>query len=196
MKAIRSVDEYIANVSRWHNELKRLREILLSTGLTEEVKWGSPCYTARGRNVVGMAAFKSYFGLWFFQGALLTDNRQVLINAQPGKTRALRQWRMMSAREIQARTIKRYVKEAVKIAGQGRRVAVERKQTLVVPAELRRALEENKIAGENFDKLKPGQRRAYAEYIAEAKRNDTKLRRLEEILPMISAGAGPNDKYR
>lgn len=194
MKVIRSVDEYIANTSQWSDELRRLREILLSSGLTEEVKWGSPCYTACGRNVVGMAAFKSYFGLWFFQGALLGDDRKKLVNAQQGKTKALRQWRMTTAREIEATTIKRYVNEAIAIARQGRKVAVDRNKPLVMPAELRKALEENKTAGDNFGKLRPGQQRQYADYIAEAKRDDTKLRRLEKILPMISAGSGLYDK--
>jgi uncharacterized protein YdeI (YjbR/CyaY-like superfamily) len=94
MKRANSVDEYIADAGTWKNELKRLREILRSTELKEEVKWGGPCYTCDGKNVVGIAGFKSYFGLWFHQGALLKDPKKVLMNAQEGKTKAMRQWRM------------------------------------------------------------------------------------------------------
>ncbi len=114
MKRHKSVDEYIDKNELWPDELKRIREILLSTGLTEEIKWGAPCYTLDGKNIVGIGAFKSYFGLWFFKGAALEDTAGVLINAQPGKTKDLRQWRMTSAGEIKPALIKRYVKEAMR----------------------------------------------------------------------------------
>ena len=109
----KTVDDYLANAKNWPDELRQVREILLSTGLTETIKWGAPVYTnADGKNVVGIGGFKSYFGLWFFEGAALEDKEEVLINAQPGKTKMLRQWRMTSADEIRAAVIKKYVKEA------------------------------------------------------------------------------------
>ena len=196
MKRASSVDEYISDAGVWQTELKRLREILLSTELQEEVKWGGPCYTYDGKNVVGMAGFKSYFGLWFHQGALLKDQKKILLNAQEGKTRALRQWRMQSAKEIKPTIIKRYVKEAIKLAKEGKQITAARKKPLVVPAELKNALKSNKKANENFKNMRLGRQREYADYIADAKRDDTKLRRLEKILPMISKGAGLHDKYR
>ena len=82
MKGAKTVDEYIDKAEQWQPELTRLREILNSTGLEETVKWGAPCYTHDGKNVVGIAGFKNYFGLWFHQGALLADAEGVLINAQ------------------------------------------------------------------------------------------------------------------
>ena len=109
MRRASSVDDYIDHAGQWQEELVRLREILCSTPLTEEVKWGGPCYTWNGKNIVGIGAFKSYFGLWFHQGALLKDDKKVLINAQEGKTRALRQWRMTSSADIKPGVIKRYV---------------------------------------------------------------------------------------
>lgn len=112
MRRARSVDDYIDNAEHWQAELVRLREILKTTGLEETVKWGGPCYTWKGKNVVGIGGFKSYFGLWFFEGAGLEDKEEVLINAQPGKTKMLRQWRMTSADEIRPAVIKKYVKEA------------------------------------------------------------------------------------
>jgi uncharacterized protein YdeI (YjbR/CyaY-like superfamily) len=196
VKRARSVDEYVIGASNWRNELKRLREILLSTGLDEDVKWGAPCYTFDGKNVVGMAAFKSYFGLWFFQGALLKDDKKVLMNAQEGRTKALRQWRMQTAKEIKSTIIRRYVKEAVELAREGKRLAPERRKPVVVPPELKKALRADKSASRNFKLLRPGLQREYADYIADAKREETKLKRIEKILPMISSGAGLHDKYR
>ena len=113
MKRAKSVDEYIHNAAHWRDELKMLTDVLATTKLSEDIKWGAPCYTYKGKNVVGAVAFKSYFGLWFHQGSLLEDKANVLINAQEGKTKTLRQWRMNSAKDIKPAVIKRYVKEAM-----------------------------------------------------------------------------------
>ena len=115
MQRAKSVDDYISDASQWQDKLVQLREILRSTNLTEEVKWGGPCYTYGGKNIVGMSGFKSYFGLWFFQGVLLQDKNSVLINAQEGKTKSMRQWRMTSASDIKPALMKRYVAEAIKL---------------------------------------------------------------------------------
>lgn len=196
MKRASSVDEYITDAVAWQGELIRLREILLSTELEEDLKWGGPCYTHGGKNVVGMAGFKSYFGLWFHQGALLKDQKKFLINAQEGRTKALRQWRMQTTKDIKPAIIKSYVKEAIKLAREGKQITPARKKPLVVPAELKKAFRENKPAGENFKSMRLGLQREYADYIADAKREDTKRRRIEKILPMLSKGIGLNDKYR
>lgn len=196
MKRAGSVDAYIADGRAWQGELKRLREILLSTGLREEVKWGAPCYTYDGKNVVGIAGFKSYFGLWFHQGALLKDRNNVLINAQEGKTIALRQWRMKAAKDINPALIRRYVKEAIELVKASKQIAHAGKQALVVPADLKKALGKDKKASENFKNLRPGLQREYADYISEAMREDTRRRRIEKILAMIRKGAGLHDKYR
>ncbi len=195
MKRVKTIDDYISDSPR-RQELERLRAILQSTELEECIKWGGPCYTVGGRNVVGLGAFKSYFGLWFYQGALLADKADVLVNAQEGKTKALRQWRMMSMDDIDEKKIRRYLKEAISLAKEGREIAPDRNKPLAVPAELSKALREDKAAGAAFKMLTQGQKREYAEHIAEAKRADTKERRLEKILPMIKAGKGLNDKYR
>jgi uncharacterized protein YdeI (YjbR/CyaY-like superfamily) len=157
---------------------------------------GRPCYTYNGKNVVGMAGFKSYFGLWFHQGALLKDQKKVLMNAQEGRTKALRQWRMQTAKDIKPTIIKSYVREAVKLAEEGKQIAPERKKPLVVPPELKKALGANKQAREKFKNMRLSLQREYADYIADAKREDTKLRRLEKIMPVIKAGSGLHDKYR
>lgn len=195
MRRAKTVDDYIDSSEHWQDELCRLREILVSTGLEETVKWGAPCYTENGKNVVGLGAFKSYFGLWFFQGALLEDAAGYLINAQEGKTKALRQWRMTTKAEIKPAVIKRYVKAAAALAREGKEIKADRAKALVLPDELRNSLRVAKSTAA-FNALRPAQQREYANYIAEAKRGDTKQRRIEKILPMIDAGVGLNDKYR
>ena len=100
MKRYKSVDAYIESAEYWQEELRELRKILRSTELEETTKWGGPCYTFDRKNVVGLGAFRSYVGLWFFQGVLLKDERQVLINAQSGRTKAQRQWRFTASADI------------------------------------------------------------------------------------------------
>lgn len=196
MKRSNSVDEYIETAENWQPQIRQLRKILTATSLTEDVKWGGPCYTHKGKNVVGIGAFKSYFGLWFHQGALLSDEAKVLINAQAGKTQALRQWRMTRSKDIKPAVIKRYVKEAIAHIDAGKEIKPDRSKPMHVPDELRRALRKTKGATAAFRKLRKGQQREYADYIAEAKRVDTKQRRIEKVLPLIVAGNGLNDKYR
>jgi len=93
MKKYTSVEEYIEEGSKWTNELRELRRILLKTEFEETLKWSIPTYTINGKNVAGIAGFKDYFGIWFFNGVFLKDEEKVLINAQEGKTKAMRQWR-------------------------------------------------------------------------------------------------------
>ena len=174
------VDSYIAAADQWSAELAKVRGILNSTELNEEVKWGAPCYTFNGKNVVGLAGFKSYFGLWFHQGALLKDDDGVLLNAQEGATRALRQWRMNSARDIKAAVIKRYVREAIELVRDGKSIAPTRKKPLVVPPELQQALGKSKAAQEKFLAMTLGKQREYAEYVSSAKQPATKLRRTRQ----------------
>lgn len=196
MKRYKTVDEFIQNATNYQEELTKLRDILTATELTEELKWGGPCYTFDGKNVVGIGAFKSYFGLWFHQGALLADKQGVLINAQEGVTKALRQWRMNSAKEIKPRIIKAYVKEAIELVKSGQEIKPQRKTTLTVAKQLKGALAKDKKAKAAFEALTKGKQREYSDYIDSAKQDKTKASRLEKILPMIKEGAGLNDQYR
>jgi len=196
MKRAKSVDEYIKTSDNWRAELKQLREILKGTELTEEVKWGAPCYTYEGKNVIGVAAFKSYLGLWLHQGALLKDDKKALINAQEGVTKALRQWRMHSASEIKPAIIKRYVKEAIQLVKDGKSIGPAKKKPVAVPPELQKALQKNKAAAQEFESLTPGRQREYADYVSEAKRKETKQSRIAKVMPMIKTGIGLHDKYR
>ncbi len=196
MKRAKSVDEYIRTSEHFRPELRRLRTILRKTDLDETVKWGGPCYTWNGKNVVGLGSFKSYVGLWFFQGAQLKDRQKKLVNAQEGKTKAQRQWRFQSMDEIDADLVRAYVDEAIEIERTGRALKPARAKAVDVPPELAAAMKKKAKLRAAFGKLTPGRQREYAEYIASAKRDATRASRVEKIVPMIEKGVGLNDKYR
>lgn len=196
MKRSKTVEGYIRDADQWQDELRKLRTILNETGLVEEIKWGAPCYTHKGKNVIGLAAFKQWFCLWFHQGALLEDKNNVLMNAQEGKTKALRQWRMTSASQIKPRIVKGYAKEAMLLVDSGKEIKADRSKPVEMPDELSKAMRRYKGATAGFRDLTTGKQREYAEYIASAKRDETKQKRIEKVLPMIAAGKGLNDKYR
>ena len=190
------VDQYLLKHKEWQLELTFLRDVLCSLSLKEEVKWGIPVYTINGKNVVGLGAFKSYVGLWFYQGALLADNEKVLVNAQEGKTRAMRQWRFTSVKELNKNLISKYVNEAIANQKQGREIKPAKAKAAAIPNELLTALKLDKRLKKAFESFPPYKQKEYAEYITEAKRLSTKAARLEKIKPMILAAIGLNDKYR
>lgn len=198
MQTYETVKDFIAVHSEREPELTLLRETILATGLKEQVKWGVPTYTLKNKNVVGIGDFKTYVGLWFHQGAFLKDEKNKLMNAQEGKTKGLRQWRFTDEAEIKAEleTIREYLEEAIVNQEQGKEIEVERGKPVVIPNELKAALESNQEANELFNILTPGRKREFAEYITEAKREGTKQKRIEKIIPMILNGVGLNDKYR
>jgi len=168
----------------------------LITELEETIKWGSPVYCLNGKNIVGLGAFKSYVGLWLFQGALLKDKKKKLINAQEGVTKALRQMRFNSIDEIDEILILEYLKEAIKNEKAGKEIKPAKKTKIAIPKELKVELNKNAKLKEIFSQLTPFKQREFCEYISEAKRETTKQSRLRKILPMIFKGIGLNDKYR
>lgn len=196
MKKTRTVDEHIANETLWHAELVALADILRQTKLEETIKWGAPCYVAHGQNVVGMMAFKNYFGLWFHQGVLLADKGGVLINAQAGTTKTLRQWRMISKDEIKPAVILRYVNEAIQLAKDGKAVKPAKNKPLTLPPELVDALDTDSALAEKFAEFTKSKKRECSDYITGAKQDAIKQKRLDKIIPMIKAGMGLHDKYR
>lgn len=196
MESHKSVKHYIHNKKQWTSELVTLREILLSTGMKEEVKWGVPVYSYEGKNVAGIAAFKSYVGLWFYQGALLKDAKKKLVNAQEGKTKALRQWRFTSMKEIDEKLIRTYLKEAIQNVKAGKEIKPDRNKPIAIPKELSSHLKKTPSALKAFNLLSKGKQREYAEHIEEAAKPETKSRRIKKILPMIVNGDGLHDKYK
>ncbi len=195
MEMSKTVEEYLEKNPEYTKELTKLREIIHKTELVETVKWGIPTYTINGKNVVGIGAFKSYAGLWFFQGSFLKDPQNLLINAQEGKTKGMRQMRFENAEHIDERIVKEYLLEAIENQKQGKEIKPEKKK-LVIPDELKEALSTDSQLAEAFDELTPGKQKEYAEYIHEAKQAKTKLTRLEKITPMIKSGVGLNDRYK
>ncbi|GLB51186.1 hypothetical protein NBRC110019_02250 [Neptunitalea chrysea] len=187
---------YIEKHNKWKAGLERIRTVILQTELEETIKWGAPVYTINNKNVVGIGAFKNHFGLWFFQGALLKDKHGALLNAQEGKTKALRQWRFESVEDINETLLLEYIKEAIENQLQGLEIKPDRSKAIELDPVLQSALDNDTLFKEAFDKLTPGRRKEYASYILEAKRAATKLARLEKITPMIFQGIGLHDKYR
>lgn len=114
----KSVEDYIAAHENFASEITLLRKLLNKSELEETIKWGAPCYVLNNKNIIGIGAFKSHFALWFFQGNLIPDNNNVLINAQEGKTKSLRQWRFHSKSDIKPKLIEQYIAAAIDIAKQ------------------------------------------------------------------------------
>lgn len=198
MQRAKTVTEYFEIHENWESELIYLRDLLLTTELEECIKWGAPTYTISGKNVLALGAFKSYVGIWFFQGALLSDPHQLLVNAQEGKTLAMRHMKFNSLKEMNDKKILFYVHEAIQNQKDGKVVAprTKSKLPLEIPFELQTELEQNSLATLKFNELSMYKQKEYAQHIAKAKRDDTKLKRLEKIIPMIEQGIGLNDKYR
>ena len=196
MKKVSSVDEYIEACSYFGEGLSILRQIIGTTELEETLKWNSPVYTLKGKNVLGISAFKNHFGIWFFNGVFLKDKKQLLVAAQE-TTKALRQMRFESIAEIDKNTVLAYIREAIENQKLGKELKPERKgKTLVIAKELKNALKKDRGLGEAFKNLTPYKQREYAEYIDEAKRAETKQKRLDKIIPMILKGLGINDRYK
>ncbi|WP_297703533.1 DUF1801 domain-containing protein [uncultured Eudoraea sp.] len=190
------IESYYSKDQKFREGIARLREIALKTQLVETYKWGSPVYTIDNKNVLGILAFKSYFGLWFFNGVFLSDPKRVLENAQEGKTKSMRHWKFKAVSDIDEAGVLEYIKEAIANQKKGLELKPSRKTEIIIPKLLLDSLIENTRLNEQFNELTPYKQRDYCEYIAEAKQQKTKESRLEKILPMISKGQGLNDKYK
>lgn len=191
------VSAYIDKKSNWKKELKLLRKTLLETNLEETIKWGAPTYVHKTKNIVGLAAFKNYCGLWFFQGGTLKDTHNVLLNAQEGKTKAMLQWRFYSVDDIDVGVIKAYVKEAIENEEKGNVIKPKRNtKPLEIHPLLQKELETNLKFAAQFEQFSLSKKREYANHISDAKREATQLKRLKKIIPMVISGAGLHDKYK
>ena len=197
MKKVNSVEEYIENNANFVEEIAILRNIINSTALEETIKWSMPTYCLNGKNVLGLGAFKNHFCIWFHHGVFLKDEHKLLYNAQEEKTKAMRQMRFETKKDINKAAVLAYVKEAIENQRLGRELKPQRKtKPVTIPKELKIALSTNSELKKTFKQLSPSHQREYCDYITEAKRDDTKQRRLEKIIPMIINGKGLNDKYK
>ena len=191
------VTNYIEKKIQWKLELEKLREAVQGCDLEETIKWGAPVYMNKGKNILGLSAFKNYVGLWFFQGGTLKDTHKVLMNAQEGKTAAMRQWRFSSIEDIDVALIKAYVKEAIENQEKGNIIKPQKNtKPLIIHPLLQKELDANKAFLKQFESFSISKKREYADHISEAKREATQLKRLEKIIPMIISGVGLHDKYK
>lgn len=197
MAKIQNVEDYLEKYTHWSEAIQRLRDLVRSTELEETIKWGAPTYCLDGKNVLGLAAFKHHFCIWFFNGVFLKDEKQLLVNAQEGKTKALRQMRFTSTDEINEEYVLEYIKEAIKNQRLGKEIKPKRNtKPIVVPEELKKEFSKNAELQLKFKSLAPSHQREYAEYISEAKREDTKQRRLQKIIPLLLEGKSMYEKYK
>jgi len=196
MNTSEKVTKYIQKHQAWSSQLTTLRAIFNASDLLEEVKWGAPSYSLDGKLVAGMAAFKNYCGIWFHQGVFLKDSEKKLINAQEGKTKALRQWRFMKDELIPEQLVASYIEEAIANCKAGKEIKPAPKKEVPIPELLKNSFKNNSKLKDAFEKLTPGKRKEYATYISEAKREATQQNRLEKIIPLILDGRSLYDKYK
>jgi uncharacterized protein YdeI (YjbR/CyaY-like superfamily) len=188
------VDAYLNKIKQWQEESRELRRIILDCELSEELKWGKPCYTFEDNNIVIIQGFKQYCAIMFFKGALLKDSEGILVS--PGKnTQAGRQIRFNTLQEIAEReaTIKAYVNEAVEVEKSGLEVKLKKTSEYSIPEEFQARLDELPALKDAFEALTPGRQRAYILYFSGAKQSKTRASRVEKSMQRILDGKGLND---
>ena len=188
------VDVYLSKAKKWQEELEKLRMIILDCGLTEELKWRSPCYTSQKSNIVIIQGFKEYCALMFCKGALLNDANGILIQ-QTKNTQAGRQIRFTNVREIvEMETIlKAYIYEAIEVEKAGLKVDYKKTTEFIIPEEFQNKLDEIPVLKTAFDALTPGRQRAYILYFSQPKQSKTRESRIEKYMQKILNGKGLDD---
>ena len=189
-----SVEFYFTKAKTWQKELEQLRSIVLDCGLTEELKWGCPCYTFEKKNIVLIHVFKEYCAYLFFKGALLNDANRILVQ-QTKNVQSARQVRFTNVREIVKleRILKAYIYEAIEVEKAGLKVDLKQKTELEFPEEFQKKLKENPRLKTAFNALTPGRQRAYNLYFSAAKQSKTRESRIEKHIQQILKGKGIND---
>ncbi|MGD0755151.1 MAG: YdeI family protein [Bacteroidales bacterium] len=189
------VDVYLSKAKKWQEEFEKLRMIILDCQLTEELKWGVPCYTFQKSNIVLIHGFKEYCALLFFKGALLNDANGILIQ-QTENVQAARQIRFTNVREIvkMETVLKAYINEAIEVEKAGLKVNLKKTTEFIIPEEFQKKLDENPALKAAFDELTPGRQRAYIFYFSAPKQSKTRESRVEKCMQQILNGKGLNDQ--
>jgi len=187
-------DFYFNKADAWQKELKKLRTIILDCQLTEELKWGVPCYTFQESNVLLVHVFKEYCAILFVKGALLKDARGILVQ-QTKNVQAARQIRFTNVREIVAMEpiLKAYIDEAIEVEKAGLKVDFKKTTQFNIPKEFQNRLDEMPALKEAFEALTPGRQRAYLLYFSAPKLSKTREARVEKYIDVILDGMGLND---
>lgn len=178
----------------WEKEIDFLKAIVNKTSLVETTKWGGIVYTLNNKNVLGIGGFKSYFGLWFFNGVYLKDESNLLVSGNE-TTKAQRQLRFNSLDEVDEKLVLNYINEAIQLEEKGVKHKAE-KSPLVLSTYFESFLDSNKEIKKAFEAFSLTKKKEFAEYIDTAKQEKTKETRLEKITPLILEGIGLNDQYR
>jgi uncharacterized protein YdeI (YjbR/CyaY-like superfamily) len=188
------VDFYFNKADKWKEEINKMRLIVLDCGLTEELKWGVPCYTLQKSNIVLIHVFKEYCAFLFFKGALLKDPKKILIR-QTENVQAARHIRFTNPKEIikLGPIIKTYIHEAIEIEKAGLKVPLKKTAAFEVPEEFQHKLTEIPALKKAFEALTPGRQRAYLFHFAQPKQSKTRESRIEKSIPQIFEGKGLND---
>jgi uncharacterized protein YdeI (YjbR/CyaY-like superfamily) len=188
------VDQFLTKAKKWRKEFEKLRMVCLDCGLTEELKWGKPCYTYQGDNIVLIHGFKEYCALLFMKGALLKDAKGILIQ-QTENVQAARQIRFTNVREIveMESTLKTYIKEAIGVEKAGLEVEYKKTSEFVITEEFQNRLDESPALKKAFRALTPGRQRGYLLYFSAAKQSKTREARIEKCERQILNGKGLND---
>jgi uncharacterized protein YdeI (YjbR/CyaY-like superfamily) len=188
------VDEFLSRETKWREEFEKLREIILACQLTEEFKWGVPCYTFEGKNIVLIHGFKEYCAILFVKGALLKDAQGVLIR-QTENVQAGRQIRFTNTTEIaeMESILNAYIHEAVEVEKAGLDVDFKKTEEYSMPEEFQSKLDENPALKTAFEALTPGRQRAYIFYFSEPKQSKTRAARVEKYTQQILSGKGLHD---
>ncbi|HEY8918976.1 MAG TPA: YdeI family protein [Chitinophaga sp.] len=188
------VDFYFDKSEKWQKELKQLRAIALDCGLTEELKWGCPCYTLQKSNVVLIHEFKEYCAFLFFKGVLLNDTNGILIQ-QTENVQSARQIRFTNVKEIVAMKdiLKTYIYEAIAVEEAGLKVTLKKTSEFNVPEEFQKKLDKMPALKKAFEALTPGRQRAYLFHFSQPKQSKTREARVEKYLKQILSGKGMDD---
>ncbi len=188
------VDWYFEKKTKWQDEYSALRSIILKTELTEELKWGCPCYTLNGNNVVLIHGFKEYCAILFHKGVLLKDDSNLLIQ-QTENVQSARQLRFKSLKEIKNLESKiiTYINEAIKIEKTGIKPELKKTTDFKMPIEFKIVLEEMPDVKKAFESLTPGRQRGYLLYFSSAKQAKTRESRIEKHIAKILSGKGLDD---
>jgi uncharacterized protein YdeI (YjbR/CyaY-like superfamily) len=188
------VDFYFDKAGKWQNEVALMRKLVLDCGLSEDLKWGVPCYIYGDANIVLIHVFKEYCAFLFFKGALLSDTAGILIQ-QSERVQAARQVRFTDVKQIttQATLLKAYIYEAIEVEKAGLKVQLKKTEEYAIPEEFKAKLDELPALNTAFYALTPGRQRAYLLHFAAPKQAKTRESRIEKSMPQIMLGKGLND---
>ncbi len=189
------IDAFLQRATRWQEEIRALRDTLLGCDLTEELKWGKPCYTAHGGNIVIMQPFKAHLSLMFFKGSLLDDDED-LLRSQGENTQAALRMEFTSVEQVTRRSaiLKSYIEEAIAVEEAGLEVPRKKVEDYEVPPEFAKRLREDESYRRAFEALTPGRRKGYLLHFSGGKRASTRERRIEKCRAKVLEGKGLNER--